>query len=323
MTEEKTEHVDAGTADDAEETPVETTETDVVDETVEAPEADDVSTDEADVTAADEPEADETEEPEADKAEADETDDEAETAKADKPEADKAEAAKADKPEADKAEAVETDKPEIDETSEVAAEETETTEADEPEAAEPAKIELHTPGMDWYVLRVQSNKEDAVLENLEKRIKAAGLEQQIARVLVPTEKVREMKGGKKRVTERKIYPGYVMVEMMMTDESWYLVRETPGIGDFVGGAPNTRPMPMPKHEVDKMLGEADKIDEEQPKLKIAFREGEAVKINEGPFENFNGVVQEVIASKGLVKVEVTIFGRPTPVELEYWQIETI
>jgi len=203
------------------------------------------------------------------------------------------------------------------------------TEAEAPEAegeadeTEAPKEETSIPGMYWYVLRVQSNKEDSVQENLEKRIKAAGLQKQIARVLVPTEKVSEMKGGKKRVTERKIYPGYVMVEMVMTDESWYLVRETPGIGDFVGGAPNTRPMPMPKHEVDKMLGEADKIEEEQPKLKIAFLDGEAVKITEGPFENFNGVVQEVIPSKGLVKVEVTIFGRPTPVELEYWQIESI
>ena len=174
----------------------------------------------------------------------------------------------------------------------------------------------------WYVLRVQSNKEDTVRESLEKRIKTAGLEGQITQVLVPTEKVSEIKGGKKRVSQRKIYPGYVIVEMALNDDTWYLVRETPGIGDFVGGAPNTKPVPMPQYEVDKILGEAER-ETEQPKLKIEFREGDAVKITEGPFENFSGVVQEVVPSKGVVKVEVTIFGRPTPVELEYWQIESI
>ena len=174
----------------------------------------------------------------------------------------------------------------------------------------------------WYVLRVQSNKEDTVKESLEKRIKAAGLDTQIVRVLVPTEKVSEIKGGKKRVSERKIYPGYVLVEMALNDDTWYLVRETPGIGDFVGAAPNVKPVPMPKHEVDKVLGEADR-EPEQPKLKIDFREGDSVKINEGPFENFSGIVKEVLPSKGVVRVEVTIFGRPTPVELEYWQVESI
>ena len=174
----------------------------------------------------------------------------------------------------------------------------------------------------WYVLRVQSNKEDAVKESLEKRISAAGLGDQIREVLVPTEKFSEIKGGKKRVTERKVYPGYVMVDMVINDDTWYLVRETPGIGDFVGGAPNSKPVPMPQSEVDKILGEAEK-ETEQPKMKIDFREGDAVKITEGPFENFSGVVQEVIPAKGLVKVEVTIFGRATPVELEYWQIEAI
>ncbi len=176
----------------------------------------------------------------------------------------------------------------------------------------------------WYVLRVQSNKEDSVKESLEKRVQAAGLSDQITRVLVPTEKITEIKGGKKRVSERKIYPGYVMVEMAINDDTWYLLRETPGIGDFVGGGPNARPQPMSQIDVDKMLGDAAAVKEsEQPKIKIEFREGEAVKITEGPFENFSGIVKEVNRSKGQVKVEVTIFGRPTPVELEYWQIEVI
>ena len=180
------------------------------------------------------------------------------------------------------------------------------------------------PEKHWYVLRVQSNKEDAVKESLERRVQAAGLAEQITRVLVPIEKITEMKGGKKRVAERKIYPGYVMVEMIFNDDTWYLLRETPGIGDFVGAAPGAKPQPMPQHDVDKMLGDAVAAKEtEQPKIKIDFREGEAVKITEGTFENFNGVVKEVNRSKGLVKVEVTIFGRPTPVELEYWKVEAI
>ncbi len=177
----------------------------------------------------------------------------------------------------------------------------------------------------WYVLRVQSNKEDSVKESLERRVQAAGLGDQITRVLVPTEKVTEIKSGKKRVSERKIYPGYVMVEMAFNDDTWYLLRETPGIGDFVGGGPSTRPQPMSQTDVDKMLGDAAAAVEgaEAPRIKIDFREGEAVKITEGPFENFSGIVKEVNQSKGQVKVEVTIFGRPTPVELEYWQIEAI
>jgi transcription termination/antitermination protein NusG len=177
----------------------------------------------------------------------------------------------------------------------------------------------------WYVLRVQSNKEDSVKESLERRVQAAGLADQITRVLVPVEKVTEIKGGKKRVTERKIYPGYVMVEMIFNDETWYLLRETPGIGDFVGSAPGAKPQPMPQHDVDKMLGDAVAAEKEteQPKIKIDFREGDAVKITEGTFENFAGVVKEVNRWKGLVKVEVTIFGRPTPVELEYWKLEAI
>jgi len=172
----------------------------------------------------------------------------------------------------------------------------------------------------WYVLRVQSGKEEQVKETLEKRVKMAGMEESISHVLVPSEQISEIRSGKRRVTERKIYPGYIMVEMELNDSTWYLIRETPGIGDILGSS--SRPVPMKQHEVDKILGEAESK-EAKPKLKIDFRAGESVKIKEGPFENFDGVVQEVIPSKGLVKVVVTIFGRPTPVELEYWQVESI
>ena len=175
----------------------------------------------------------------------------------------------------------------------------------------------------WYVLRVQSNKEDHVRESLERRVKIAGMEELISRVLVPTEKVTEIKGGQKRVSERKLYPGYVMVEMTLTEESAYLVRDTAGVGDFVG--PHAKePVPLTAAEVEKILGDAEKTAEEtQPRVKIEFKPGDAVKIKEGPFQNFDGVVDEVIPAKGLVKVVVTIFGRPTPVELEYWQVEAV
>jgi len=172
----------------------------------------------------------------------------------------------------------------------------------------------------WYVLRVMSGKEDQVRDALEKRVKAAGLSDKVGRILVPTETISEIKGGHKRIAKRKIYPGYIMVELEMTDEAWFLIRETPGIGDFLG--PVARPVPMKPHEVEKVLGEAT-AKKEKPKLKIDFKVGENVKIKEGPFENFDGVVEEVIPSKGLVKVIVTIFGRATPVEVEYWQVESV
>jgi transcriptional antiterminator NusG len=175
----------------------------------------------------------------------------------------------------------------------------------------------------WFVLRVQSGREDKVREALLKRIKAQGLEGQINNVIVPTEKVSEIRSGKKTVRERKIYPGYIMVEMEtndkgdVDDQAWFLVRETPGIGDFLG---LKRPRPMLQHEVDKILTEATAV-AEKPKVKIDFQKGDAVRVKEGPFENFEGVVDAVIPAKGQVKVTLTIFGRATQVELEYWQVE--
>ena len=187
----------------------------------------------------------------------------------------------------------------------------------------PAAVSEKVPEKRWYVLRVQSNKEDHVRETLEKRVKIAGMEHLISRVLVPTEKVTEIKGGKKRVAQRKLYPGYVMVEMALTEESQFLVRNTSGVGDFVGPTAKA-PVALTGPEVDKILGDVKKTAEEaQPKVHISFSPGDSVKIKEGPFQNFDGVVEEVIPEKGLVKVVVTIFGRPTPVELEYWQMEAV
>ncbi len=179
----------------------------------------------------------------------------------------------------------------------------------------------------WFVLRVQSNKEDRVRKTLEECIKAKGLENLVPRVLVPTEKVSEIRGGKKRVVERKVYPGYVMAEVEvdeqgnMPPEVLYLIRETPGAGDFLGGE-RTRPMPMASYEVEKVLVEVGK-GEERPKAKIHFKEGDKVRIKEGPFENFEGAVEEIMEGTGRVRIIITIFGRSTPVELEYWQVETV
>lgn len=172
----------------------------------------------------------------------------------------------------------------------------------------------------WYVLRVQSGREDRVCDNLRKRVSAAKLDEKVQRILVPTETVSEIKNGKKRNYRRKIFPGYILVQMDITDDVWFLIRETPGIGDFVGA--HGRPAPMEPHEVDRLLGDMERTSE-KPKVKIQFQKGESVKIKEGPFESFDGIVDEVFPDKGIVKVIVTIFGRPTPVELEYWQVESI
>lgn len=176
----------------------------------------------------------------------------------------------------------------------------------------------------WFVLRVPSNLENRMRDKLQQRVSAADLEALVPSVLVPTESISEIKGGKKRVVQRKLYPGYLMVEMQLDDEGeipetvWFLIRETAGIGDFVGA--DRKPVPMDDHEVERILS-GMRTTEERPALRINFKLGDRVKINEGPFESYNGVVDEVNESKGMVRVIVTIFGRETPVELEYWQVE--
>jgi transcriptional antiterminator NusG len=172
----------------------------------------------------------------------------------------------------------------------------------------------------WYVLRVASGQEDRVRRGLEARVKAKGIEERVPRILVPTETVTEIKGGRKRTIKRKIYPGYVIVEMEMDEPTWFLIRETPGVGDFIGA--HGRPEPMAQEEVDKLLGQVEK-ETEKPKIKIGYQKGDAVKIKEGPFENYDGVVDEVDTKKGSVRVIITVFNRPTSVELGYWQVEAI
>lgn len=181
-------------------------------------------------------------------------------------------------------------------------------------------------GKKWFVLRVQSNREDRVKDDLEKRIKIQGLDGLIPKILVLSEKVSEIKGGKKRVAERKMYPGYIMAEIEVDekgeipDKVWYLIREAPGTGDFVGG--ERKPIAMKDSEVEGLLKEVERA-EEKPKAKIEFHRGDRVRVKEGPFENFEGEVEEVLPASGCLKLMLTIFGRPTPVELEYWQVELV
>ena len=174
--------------------------------------------------------------------------------------------------------------------------------------------------MKWYVLRVQTAREDQVRESLEKRVKAGGLETLVARVVVPTEKVKEIKRGATTVRERKIYPGYVMVEMDLNDESLVLLNETPGVGGLLGTGDT--PVAMSSKDVEKMLMAAERT-EEEPTTEIRFGAGDRVRIKEGLFQNFDGEIEEIWPDKGEVRVIVTILGRPTPVELECWQLESI
>jgi len=172
----------------------------------------------------------------------------------------------------------------------------------------------------WYVLRVQAGREDQVMENLQKRARAAGLEEKLPKIISPAERVSEIKAGQKTVVERKIYPGYLMVELELDEETMFLVKDTPGVGDFLG-TPN-KPIAMTQEEVDKITMEAESK-EAAPAPKIEFEVGDNVRVKEGPFLNFDGRVEEVSPEKGVIRVIVTIFGRSTPVELEYWQVEKI
>jgi transcriptional antiterminator NusG len=179
----------------------------------------------------------------------------------------------------------------------------------------------------WYVVRVQSGREGTVQTSLTRRLKIAGKETSVPRVLVPMEIVTELKGGKKRTRKKKLYPGYVLLEVEQDDDGsvprdvWFLVRETAGIGDFVG--PHGSPEPLAVDEVDRLLKSMEKSEEKSPQVQISMKKGDAVKIKEGPLESFEGVVDEVVPAKGMVRVTVTIFGRATPVELEYWQVESV
>ena len=196
--------------------------------------------------------------------------------------------------------------------------------ADEAGEFDPASdLPMYRPGMDWFVLRVASNKEGPVRETLLRKVQIEGMEDLVGRIMVPTEKTKTLKGRKQRITETKLYPGYVFVEMRLEPDGripqdvFFLIKETTGVGDFVGTA--GRPTPMGPNEVEKMLFDSRRP-EETPQVKMEFEPGDNVTIKEGPFENYEGTVDDIIPEKGLVRVLVTIFGRQAPVELEYWQI---
>ena len=175
--------------------------------------------------------------------------------------------------------------------------------------------------MRWYVVHAYSGMEKAVERNLRERIDRAGMQEKFGRILVPTEEVVELKHGKKSVTERRIYPGYVLVEMEMADDTWHLVKHTSKVTGFIGGARN-RPAPISDAEVAKIVSQMQEgVD--KPKPKVEWTVGELVRVKEGPFTDFNGAVEEVNYEKSKVRVSVTIFGRATPVELDFAQVEKI
>lgn len=174
--------------------------------------------------------------------------------------------------------------------------------------------------MQWYIVQTQTGQEYQVKQALESKTKQRNLENKIKEVFVPTEKVTEVKSGKKRVLERKFYPGYVLVLMDMDEETWLLVRRTPGVIKFLSSG--DKAVPLPEEDVLKIRQQSEERIE-QPRPKVVFEKGETVKVIEGPFTNFNGKIEEVNMEKGKVKVLLTIFGRQTPVELEFWQVERI
>ena len=196
-------------------------------------------------------------------------------------------------------------------------------------AAQPMSTtpDANQPPMLWYVLRVASNKEDSVRDALERKIKIEGLESRVGRILVPTQKEKRMRNGVARVYHRKLYPGYVFVEMAtesdgsIPEDVWFVIKETTGVGDFIGSG--GKPSPMKPIDVEKMLAAAVKPDETPTLANLNFKKGDKVKIREGPFENLEGTVEEINTQKGMVRVIVTLFGRATPVDIEYWQVDLV
>lgn len=173
----------------------------------------------------------------------------------------------------------------------------------------------------WYVVHTYSGYENKVKANLEKRVETMGMQDKIFRVIVPEEEETEVKNGKKKVVKKKIFPGYVLVELIMTDDSWYVVRNTPGVTGFVGSSGGgSKPTPLLPEEVEKLFKKMG-INDQQ--LDIDLEIGETVQVKEGPFENFSAIVEEIDKDKGKVKVLVNMFGRETPLELDFHQIEKL
>jgi transcriptional antiterminator NusG len=190
-----------------------------------------------------------------------------------------------------------------------------------PASEEPEPAPTPASNKHWYVVKVQSGREESIKDSIERRVKIEGLEEFFGQIIIPVEKVTEVRGGKRTVRERKLYPGYLMVEVEYNDQILYLFRETSGVGDFVGGSLTHPPQPMPPHEVERMLGRQGEQVPGVAHAKPKFDRGDRVKVKDGTFAGMEGEVKELLESKGLVRVELTIFGRPVPVELEYWQVD--
>ena len=173
--------------------------------------------------------------------------------------------------------------------------------------------------MNWYVIQAFSNCEAKVKAALEERIEMSGLSDKFGDIMIPTEQVTELKKGQKKQMERKFFPGYMLVQMEMDDNTWHLVRKTPNVMGFIGGSKN-RPHPLTDKEFDKITNRVDEA-VESPKFKTVFESGETVRINDGPFNDFSGIVEEVDYEKNLIRVSVSIFGKSTPVELNFSQLE--
>ena len=194
-------------------------------------------------------------------------------------------------------------------------------EAEEPQEEIEAPAEEETEeelpeGTVWYVIHCYSGYENKVKRNLESRIESMAMQGYIFQVVVPSEEEIELRDGKRRTVERRIFPGYILVQMLMTDDSWYVVRNTPGVTGFVGSG--NKPIPLRHEEVDKIM---KRMEAETPKVRVSFRVGETVRIVDGPFTDFMGTVDEINTDRGRVKILVSFFGRETPVELDFLQVE--
>lgn len=195
-------------------------------------------------------------------------------------------------------------------------------EPEEPEEPEVADASPPPPeNKHWYVVKVQSGREESIKEAIERRVKIEGLQEFFGQVIIPVERVTEVRAGKRVVKERKLYPGYLMVQVEYNDRILYLFRETSGVGDFVGGTLNHPPQPMKDHEVERMLGSQGVLRHDAAPPKPRFEKGDKVTVKDGTFAGMEGEVKELLEAKGSVRVELTIWGRPVPVELEYWQVE--
>jgi transcription termination/antitermination protein NusG len=187
------------------------------------------------------------------------------------------------------------------------------------EPVEPEKV--LNPAMKWYVVHTYSGFENRAKQSLEERIKSLKFEDMFGEILVPTEEVVEVRKGEKRTSRRKFFPGYILVHMEFTDQTWYVVKETPKVTGFVGGSP-TKPSPVPEEEIKRLTSQISE-GAVRPRPRIEFENGDQVRVADGPFLNFNGVVDEINMEKGKLRILISIFGRSTPVELEFSQVEKV